>query len=232
MTNTVEINGINTFAPKSRMELLDYVAENKMILIALNAEKILNSTEEMKILMNKNIVYPDGIGAVWALKRKGYDAIKIPGCELWLDIIERFYKEKSFYLVGAKDSVLRDVIAKLKLEFKEINILAFRDGYIETDVERKVLINDIVSKKPDVVFVAMGSPKQELLMQDMSEVHSAIYQGLGGSFDVYVGNVKRAPRLWVKLNLEWFYRLMLQPTRFSRQYKLWLFFIKLFRNKL
>lgn len=69
----------------------------------------------------------------------------------------------------------------------------YRNGYLKTPEERKALIEDIAEKKPDVVFVAMGSPKQELLMEEMLERHPAIYQGLGGSFDVYTGAVKRAP---------------------------------------
>lgn len=232
MINKIDVNGIKTFAPKSRIELLDYLADKKKILIALNAEKILNSTEEMKQLMNDNIVYPDGIGTVWALKRKGIHTVKIPGCELWLDIVKRFYKEKSFYLIGATDLVIKEVVDKLTSDFVGINISGFRNGFINNNEERNIIIEDIYNKKPDVVFVAMGSPRQELLMQEMSEKHASLYQGLGGSFDVYIGNIKRAPKFWIACNLEWFYRLILQPTRLNRQYKLLLFFVKLFMNKL
>ena len=87
-------------------------------------------------------------------------------------------------------------------------------------------IEDIVAKKPDVVFVAMGSPKQELLMEEISKRHPAIYQGLGGSFDVYTGNVKRAPEWWVNHNLEWAYRLIKEPTRIKRQIHLVRFMAK------
>ena len=83
--------------------------------------------------------------------------------------------------------------------------------------ERLALIDDIANRKPDVVFVAMGAPKQELLMEEMSQKHQAIYQGLGGSFDVYTGGVERAPEWWVKHNLEWAYRLIKQPLRIKRQ---------------
>ena len=79
------------------------------------------------------------------------------------------------------------------------------------------MLEDIAEKQQDVVFVAMGSPKQELLMEEMLERHSAIYQGLGGSFDVYTGNVKRAPKWWVDHNLEFAYRLVKQPSRIKRQ---------------
>ena len=70
------------------------------------------------------------------------------------------------------------------------------------------MIDDIVEKKPDVVFVAMGSPKQELLMEEIQRQHRAIFQGLGGSFDVYTGHVQRAPKWWVEHNLEFAYRLI------------------------
>ena len=77
----------------------------------------------------------------------------------------------------------------------------------------------------------MGSPKQELLMERIEKEHKAVYQGLGGSFDVYAGYVKRAPDWWVKNNLEWAYRLLSQPSRIKRQIYLIRFFINLQLNR-
>ena len=128
--------------------------------------------------------------------------------------------------------MIQQTVSKLNNEFPNINILGFRNGYIKTEAEKQTLIKDIANKKPDVVFVAMGSPKQELLMQEMQQHHPAIYQGLGGSFDVYVGNVERAPRWWVKNNLEWAYRLVKQPTRIKRQIHLVRFFFKILFNRI
>jgi UDP-N-acetyl-D-mannosaminouronate:lipid I N-acetyl-D-mannosaminouronosyltransferase len=230
---SLEINGLKTYAPESRQELIDFAFKNKSILVAVNAEKILNANHELKEVINNNIGYPDGIGAVWALQKKGVKEVeKIPGCELWLNIIEYSEKNKSFYLVGGTPETIEKTIAKLKNDYPEINILNYRDGYIKTNLERKELINDIADKKPDVVFVAMGSPKQELLMNEMKNAHKAVYQGLGGSFDVYVGNVDRAPNWWIKYNLEWAYRLVKQPTRIKRQLIYIKFFILLKLNKL
>ena len=113
--------------------------------------------------------------------------------------------------------MIEGTVNKLKNEFEGIQIVNYRNGYIQTEEEREVLIEDVVKKKPDVVFVAMGSPKQELLMEEMLERHVAIYQGLGGSFDVYTGNVKRAPKWGVDHGLEWAYRLVKQPSRIKRQ---------------
>ena len=113
--------------------------------------------------------------------------------------------------------MIEKTITRLKEDFKGIQIVGYRNGYIKTDKEKQDLIADIVDKKPDVVFVAMGSPKQELLMEEMNKRHRAIYQGLGGSFDVYTGHVERAPKWWVEHNLEFAYRLVKQPSRIKRQ---------------
>lgn len=140
--------------------------------------------------------------------------------------------EKTFYLVGSKPKVIEETVAKLKAEYPEIHIVGYRDGYLKSEQERLDLIADIVAKKPGVVFVAMGSPKQELLMEEIQKHHTAIFQGLGGSFDVYTGHVERAPKWWVDHNLEFAYRLLKEPKRIKRQiylvkYAWWLLWKKL-----
>ena len=217
--NRVILNGVKVHPFTSFSQLLSYVKGRKGILVAINAEKILHATEQTRAIINRNIGYCDGIGAVMALKKHGYkEVVKLPGCELWLKIIDSLYKEgKKFYLVGSKQEVIENTVQKLKQDFPGIQILNYRNGYIQTEEEKQVLLEDIVEKRPDVVFVAMGSPKQELLMEEMLERHPAIYQGLGGSFDVYTGNVKRAPKWWVDHNLEFAYRLVKQPSRIKRQ---------------
>lgn len=222
--NKVSLNGVEIYPFASTESLLQYIDENKGILVAINAEKILNATSQSREIVNRNIGYCDGVGAVMAAHIKGAKAAcKIPGCELWLKIIERHCNDKSFYLVGSKQDVIEGTIAKLRTQFTGIDIKGYRNGYFANDDEVAATINDIVAKKPDIVFVAMGSPKQELIMEQMQAKHEAIYQGLGGSFDVYTGNVKRAPRWWVKHNLEFFYRLIREPRRFKRQVKLFKF---------
>lgn len=214
----VSLNGVEIFPFNSEMELLRYVDTHKGILVAINAEKILHATSLTRAIINRNIGYCDGAGAQLALKQKGYkDACKIPGCELWLKIIARFNKEKRFYLVGGKQEIIEQTVAMLKQEFPAINIVGYRNGYLTNDADKEALIMDIVAKKPDVVFVAMGSPKQELLMEEIQQHHNAIFQGLGGSFDVYTGHVQRAPQWWVDHNLEFAYRLLREPKRIKRQ---------------
>lgn len=141
-------------------------------------------------------------------------------------------QEKTFYLVGGKQQIINETVEKLRFEYEDIQIVGYRNGYIKTDEEKRQLIDDIVEKKPDVVFVAMGSPKQELLMEEIQRQHRAIFQGLGGSFDVYTGHVQRAPKWWVEHNLEFAYRLIKEPKRLKRQihlirYAWWLLIKKL-----
>lgn len=231
--NRVTLNGVKVYPFRSFDELLAFAETHKGILVSINAEKILHATDETRDIINRNIGYCDGVGAVYAMRQKGHpEACKLPGCELWLKTIAARYRNKTFYLVGGRQEVIDETVAKLRKEYPGIRIVGFRNGYLKTPEESAALIDDIVAKRPDCVFVAMGSPKQELLMEEMLRCHPAVYQGLGGSFDVYTGHVKRAPRWWIDHNLEFLYRLIHQPSRIKRQihllrYAYWLAFRKL-----
>ncbi|MBQ5982172.1 MAG: WecB/TagA/CpsF family glycosyltransferase [Prevotella sp.] len=218
-SNRVELNGIEVYPFTSFKEIIDFADKEKGLLVAVNAEKVTKATNETRNIINSNIGYADGAGVMVAMKRKGHEnVIRIPGCELWLEIIKKFQSEKSFYLVGGKQEVIDETVAKLKKDYPLIQLLGYRNGYIKNAQERQELIEDIITKKPDVVFIAMGSPKQELLMSELMSKHQAIYQGLGGSFDVYTGRVKRAPKWWREHNLEFLYRFLKQPQRYKREY--------------
>lgn len=211
------LGGIGVCPFGSDAELLDYVDHRKGILVAVNAEKIMNADDRLRAIINDNIGYCDGAGAVKGLKRKGAKrVVRIPGCELWLKIIARHYKDGRFYFVGSTDEVVAGVVEKLRREFEGIDIVGWRNGFIAGRQEREALIADIEAKSPDYVFVAMGSPRQEYLMAEMQQRHAAVYQGLGGSFDLYMGNFKRAPRLLQRMGCEWVWRFVAQPTRIKR----------------
>lgn len=227
-------NGVKLYSFSSFDELIEFAQDKKQLLVAINAEKILHATEQTKVIINQNIGYCDGTGAVMAVRKHGEkNAVKLPGCELWLRIIEKLYPQgKTFYLVGSKPEVINETVERLEAQFPGIVIAGYRDGYLKSEEEKKTLIEDIVKKQPDIIFVAMGSPKQELLMTEMQRRHPAIYQGLGGSFDVYTGNVKRAPKWWVDHNLEFAYRLIKQPIRIKRQLFLVKYYILLKLGKI
>lgn len=227
----VFINNKRTYGFGSEKELLAFIKDKKQILIALNAEKLNSDNAELDDIINDNIGYPDGIGAVFALKKKGIKSKKIAGADLWLHIINEFQDSKSFYLIGGEPTIIQNTVSMLKSEFPRINLLGYRDGYLKNGDE-DALIKDLLLKKPDVVFVAMGSPKQEFLMHKFIQEHKALYMGLGGSFDVYTGHKKRAPLLYQKLGLEWLYRVLKEPTRWKRQTALLSFMLKVLFNKI
>lgn len=234
--NRLMINGVKVYPFTSFESLIAYVLEHPGILVAINAGKISKATDTTRALINRNIGYCDGVGAVKALKRLGVkNARKLAGCELWLKIIEStLHSNSSYYFVGGKQEIIDEVIQKLQVDFPGINICGYRNGYISSEEERELLIADIAVKRPKVVFVAMGSPKQELLMEEMQKVNpDAIFQGLGGSFDVYVGKFKRAPQWWIDHNLEGVYRNIHDPNwkRFKRLWDDFVFIMKLYLGK-
>lgn len=198
-------------------DLIDFAESRKGLLVAVNAEKMGRANRTVVEIINSNIGYCDGVGPVMAARQKGARVNKIAGCELWLHIIERYHSSKTFYIIGATEEVHRATIEKLRRQYPDIKIVGHRNGYIGTEAERAAVIDDVVVKRPDVVFVAMGSPVQEILMEEMNRRHRAIYQGLGGSFDVYTGAVTRAPRWWRDHNLEFAYRFVTQPAKRLRR---------------
>ena len=233
--NKVSINGVEVYPFTSDKELLAHIDAHKRILVAVNAEKILHATNLTREIINQNCGYCDGIGAVVALRKKGYqNVIKIAGCELWLKIIAMTWQQgKSYYLVGGTQAVIEQTVRQLKQDFPNIIIANYRNGYIKTQAEKELLLKDIEELRPDIIFVAMGSPKQELLMAEMAARHDAIYQGLGGSFDVYTGKVSRAPEWWRKHQLEGLYRSLagFKWSKMKRLFKAMPFWWNVLTNK-
>ena len=210
------MNGFKLWAFRDRSDFLDLIADKNTILVAMNAEKIIKADQRLKKIVNSNIGYTDGIGAVMALKRKGVNAVKIPGVEFWLDIARRYQNKKSFYLIGSRQTVIEQTVDRLTREFPNMQIAGYRNGFIK-ESEMDELKKKLFETKPDIVFVAMGSPRQEFLMDELINFHPALYMGLGGSFDIYSGDKKRAPKIFIRAGLEWLYRLLIEPVRIRRQ---------------
>ena len=219
------LRGVDVYPFRSADEIIDFADRRKGILVAINAEKVMFATDDTRRIINNNIGYCDGSGPVLALRQKGFkDVCKVAGCDLWLNIVDRFHSVKSFYIVGASEDVNACVVEKLRTEYPGIRIAGRRNGFFSDDKEREALISDIAETKPDVVFVAMGSPRQELFMAEMQMKHpDAIYQGLGGSFDVYVGRHKRAGKWWSDHHLESLFQIIHAPKRIKRKIKYWRF---------
>lgn len=231
MVDKTKVRNVEICAFPNRQVFLNFIEDKHKILVAINAEKILKNEPRLHQIINDNIGYSDGIGAVMALKQKGLDAVKIPGSEFWLDIINRYRSEKSFFLLGSTQEVIDQTVERLKAEYSGIDIVGYRNGYLD-EKGKEELKELLCVKKPDAVFIAQGSPRQEYLMDELIKVHPALYMGLGGSFDIYCGLKNRAPKIFLKLNLEWLYRLFKEPTRFGRQLVLVKFLVLLKLGKL
>ena len=210
----VLINKRNIYPFQDKDQFLNQIEDYDGLLIAIGAEKLLVENEDLISIINNNIAYCDGFGAVYALKRKGVEAAKIPGAYFWLDVVKTFYKTKTFYLLGAKQDILDKTLEKLRTEFPNINIVGAQNGYYS---DEDAVCNDIISKKPDIVFAALGSPKQEYLMSKIHKDHPVLYMGLGGSFDLYTGKAKPVPEWWNKIfKWEGLYRLFDDITNIKR----------------
>jgi UDP-N-acetyl-D-mannosaminouronate:lipid I N-acetyl-D-mannosaminouronosyltransferase len=208
------LRGLTTFAPPRQGSLVELLSVGPGILLAVNATKVADADPTTIALTATHLGYPDGVGAVLAMRRLGIPATRLPGADLWLRILERYVGDWSFYLVGGTQDVVGIVADKLRLRFPDMR-LRYRDGFLRPgDQER--LQEDLQTHQPDVVFVAMGSPRQEILMASLYEAHPAVYLGLGGSFDVFAGMRQRAPRRVQQLGLEWAYRLIREPGRIRR----------------
>lgn len=113
-----------------------------------------------------------------------------------------------------------EAVHNLKQKYPGIKVEGYHHGYFDQDEEKKI-IEEIIESKPDIIFVALGAPKQEKWIWDNKDkLPAKIAMGVGGSLDVLAGRVKRAPEFFRKAGLEWFYRLIKEPKRFFRMMKL------------
>ena len=224
------INGFKIYSFQSIIDFINYVKEQNVILVAMNAEKIMNDNTNLLSIVNSNIAYPDGEGCVLALKQKGLNSVKLAGSKLWIQLI-KLNQNKKFYLTGSTNLIINKTVNNLKKEFPQLNIVGFRDGFFK-DSDKSKLIEELKLKKPDIIFVAQGSPRQELLMNELIQHYPALYMGLGGSFEVYSGYKKDTPKFLNYLKLEWLYRILIDFKRIKRLPKLLKFIYYLLLKKL
>lgn len=208
---------------QSKSQLLDYIKGSKKInIISGNPEVLYNGLYNEQLLENftneNSIIIPDGVGTVLASKIvRNPVKEKIAGIEIMDEILKYCTREgKSIYLLGAKEEILRECIVKLKNKYVGIIIAGNHNGYFEinncTDI-----IKEIKEKSPYVIFVAMGAPRQEIFISTyMDELPCQVFMGVGGSFDVLAGRVKRAPKWMIDTGLEWLYRVSKEPWRIKR----------------
>lgn len=212
----------------------DIKAEKKSFIVAINPEKILKARKDealARLLDSADYPIADGIGVVIASRlKKGNIKSRVTGIEC-MDMLCSAANKNGYkiFMYGAKAEVLTKAKAELEKKYPNINIVGTVDGY-EQDTEK--IISSINDSGADILFVALGSPKQEnFITANKEKLCAKIYMGVGGSFDVISGNIKRAPKFMLKLGLEWLYRLLREPKRIFRQIKLLKFiFLVLFRK--
>ncbi len=224
-----ELRGLKLIGWRDMQHALDYLYADGAIkegtLVAINAEKMLTIEDEPQVrtlIENAEFKYADGISVVRSVRKKYplADVQRVAGADLWEALMKKAGHEGTpVFLVGGKPDVLAQAKEKLRSQW-QVNIVDSQDGYFRTE-DRQALFERIRDSGAKIVTVAMGSPRQEILMRDCRAVYPhALYMGVGGTYDVFTGHVKRAPGIWQRLGLEWLYRLLSQPSRISRQLRL------------
>ena len=187
----------------------------------------------MGVVNHATLVLPDGIGIIYAAKILGEKLHgKVAGIEFAESLVAAMAKENMrLYLLGAKPGVAEKAGANLCAKYPGLVLAGTHDGYFSDPQEVVDIIN--AAGGADVVFVCLGAPKQEKFIADnMDDIHSTLFCGLGGSLDVFAGVAKRAPDIFIKLGLEWFYRLLKQPSRIGRMMKLPKFLLIVIKERL
>lgn len=197
--------------------------DEKAFVITANPETLMigkeNSEFDRVLKSEKTTIVPDGIGVVKAANILNYDVKeRVTGVEIVQGLFRILNQEqKKLYLFGAKKEVVTQLVEKVKKDYPNIIILGYNDGYVE---DKDSVFDEIANIQPDVVLVALGIPAQEMLIaKHYNRFEKGIFIGVGGSFDVLSGMKKRAPKIFIKLNLEWLYRILKEPNRFGRFYR-------------
>lgn len=185
-----------------------------------------------EIIEGAALVLPDGIGVIYGAKILGRPLKgKLAGIEFAELLMEKMSETgKSVFFFGAKPGIAEQAAEKLKLKYPGLTIAGTADGYFKEDGP---IVDKINAAAPDLLLVCLGAPKQELWMKkNMPSLNVRLMAGLGGSLDVYAGVAERAPEAWLKLHLEWLYRLKKEPWRWRRMTKLPLFLLAVIGKRL
>lgn len=193
----------------------------KTFVITANAETFMFAKKDKtmnEIILNKNnLVVADGISILMGAKKLKLEVpTKITGVEMMENLLINS-KHNKVYLLGSKKEVLMKLVDKINSIYPNVSLVGYHDGY---NYDETKVINEIIKTKPDFIFIALGIPKQEKLINKIiDKVNKGVFIGVGGSFDVISGVKKRAPKIIRKLNLEWLYRIIKEPKRIKRFYQ-------------
>lgn len=216
---------------------VSYLNNNgKSMIFTPNPEMVMEARkneEFMEILNASTMNVPDGIGIVYGSKFTS-SPIKhrVAGYDLVQDVFDKMKDMgKTAYFFGGAPGIADRAKEAMEAKHKGLKVVGTANGYFD-DKREKEIIAEINELKPDLLLVGIGFPKQEKwIYTHIKDLNIKTAVGVGGSFDVMSGNVKRAPKLFINHGLEWFYRLITQPSRFVRMMQLPLFMLVVIKSK-
>lgn len=187
--------------------------------VTLNAEMAMlaDRTPELKtVLSQADLVIPDGAGIVLYFRVKGERIQRYPGIELAESLLQRLGPDQSVFFLGAAPGVAERAAQNWQARKPELAIAGVQNGYF-TPADLADLEAQLQAAQPTVILVALGVPRQEYwITERRSLCPSAIWVGVGGSFDIWAGHKERAPAFFCNNHLEWLYRLYQEPWRWRR----------------
>lgn len=202
-------------------ELMKRIHQNKKtFVVTANPEIVMYAKKDpsyMSLVNEADYVIADGIGIIKGSRILGKPIVeRVAGYDLMISLLEEADKNGSrVYLLGAKKDVLQSTVQKVQERYPSIHLVGARNGYF--DFSDPSVIEQVQQTEPDMVFVATGYPRQEQwIHQYLQTASKGLLMGVGGSFDVLSGKSKRSPKIFIKLNIEWLYRLIKQPYRIKR----------------
>lgn len=219
-------------------KVVSYLNNNgKSMIFTPNPEMVMEARknpEFMEILNSSTMNVPDGIGIIYGSKFTS-NPIKerVAGYDLMLGVFDKMKDMgKTAYFFGGAPGIADRAKEAIEEKFPGLKVVGTANGYFDKKREEEI-IAEINELKPDLLLVGIGFPKQEKWIYDhIKELNIKAAAGVGGSFDGWCGNVPRAPEFFIDHNMEWFYRLMKQPSRIGRMMQLPLFMLVVVKNKL
>lgn len=236
---TVTLYGV----PFSKMDMQETVAYLAEAIASRRPQRVITGNPIMltvglenpsfhRALATAELVVPDGAGVVWAARHvKQPVKERVAGFDLMHELLREGEKRSwSAYLLGASAEIVESAYAKLQQQYPGMCFVGCRDGYF-TDREDEEVVAAVRAANPDLLFVARATMNQEPWIEKYQEALGVpVIMGVGGSFDVVSGKLKRAPAIFRKLSLEWFYRLMQEPSRYKRMLVLPRFALKVIKD--
>ncbi len=237
MRERIKILGVNIDnitvdeAGEITKELVNKSGKTCKMVVSPNTEFVMNAQKDrlfFDILNEAELATPDSVGIMLGGKRQNKPfKERIPGQSYFRKVFEVGNKEGwSIYLLGGKDDVPKITAEKLQKLYPNVKIVGYHEGYFEEDSEEDV-IDEINRLEPNVLFVALGAPKQEKWIYNHKDILKVdVAAGQGGTFDYEAGRIMRAPKIIQKLGIEWLWRLIRQPSRIKRMIALPIYWCK------